>query len=190
MFREELIGRRIRHLRLERGLTQELVARAADLSTGYLSKIESSGNPPPVPTLVKIAKALGVGIGDLFADQEVDTKMVIVRASEREALEHKGSWFEPLAFQFANRHMEPFLMRIPTEAGPVEERDRPGEGFMFILKGRVRVQMEGIEDEMSEGDSAYYTLGLPSTLESLDGEAVAIHVAWVPKKTGKAPDSP
>ena len=48
----------------------------------------------------------------------------------------------------------------------------------------------GGSDEMGEGDSAYYTLGLPSALESLDGEAVAIHVAWVPKKTGETPQVP
>jgi transcriptional regulator with XRE-family HTH domain len=188
MFREEMIGRRIRHLRLQRGMTQEVLARSAGLSTGYLSKIETSESPPPVSTLVNIADALGVVIGDLFADQEFESKTVIVRESERQVLEYKGATYNPLAFQFANRHMEPMIIRIPTEAGRIDERDRPGEGLLFILDGRVRVIADDTTEVLGKGDFAYFTLGIPRSIESLDGEAIALAVLSFGVPPERVPD--
>jgi transcriptional regulator with XRE-family HTH domain len=60
--REDLrrLGERIREQRRQRGMTQEALAEALELSVAYVSLIERGGRNPPYTTVVAIARALGV----------------------------------------------------------------------------------------------------------------------------------
>ena len=60
------LGRRIRQLRTEAGLTQETAAERADLSAKHWGDIENARSNPTVSTLVAVAKALRVKVGELF----------------------------------------------------------------------------------------------------------------------------
>lgn len=54
-------------IRKEKGLTQESLARKADISFHTLVKIESGGiKNPRIETVIKLAKALGVSIDKLI----------------------------------------------------------------------------------------------------------------------------
>jgi transcriptional regulator with XRE-family HTH domain len=68
--REELrrLGARVREQRRNRGLTQEALAEALDLSVAYVSLIERGGRNPPYTTVVAIARALGVAPSRIVAD--------------------------------------------------------------------------------------------------------------------------
>jgi transcriptional regulator with XRE-family HTH domain len=69
--REELrrLGERVREQRRTRGLTQEALAEALDLSVAYVSLIERGGRNPPYTTVVAIARALGVAPSRIVADE-------------------------------------------------------------------------------------------------------------------------
>ncbi len=58
---------RLRALRIAAGLTQEGLARAADLSTTTVAKLERLPMGPAWETVVKLAEALGVSL-DAFKD--------------------------------------------------------------------------------------------------------------------------
>src|SRR5437867_8117872 len=60
------LGTRIKALRGERGLQQRQLALKAGLTPSMLSQIESGRLTPSLPTLGKLASALGVPIGSLF----------------------------------------------------------------------------------------------------------------------------
>jgi transcriptional regulator with XRE-family HTH domain len=68
--REELrrLGERVREQRRNRGLTQEALAEALDLSVAYVSLIERGGRNPPYTTVVAIARALGVPPSRIVVD--------------------------------------------------------------------------------------------------------------------------
>ena len=68
--REELrrLGERVREQRRSRGLTQEALAEALDLSVAYVSLIERGGRNPPYTTVVAIARARGVAPSRIVAD--------------------------------------------------------------------------------------------------------------------------
>jgi transcriptional regulator with XRE-family HTH domain len=68
--REELrkLGERVREQRRNRGLTQEALAEALDLSVAYVSLIERGGRNPPYTTVVAIAKALGIPASRIVVD--------------------------------------------------------------------------------------------------------------------------
>ena len=60
------ISKNLRKMREARGLSQEKLARLADVANNTIIKIESEKNQnPTLDTLKKIAKALGVSIDEL-----------------------------------------------------------------------------------------------------------------------------
>ena len=61
-----MIGKNIRKLRKEKGLSQEKLARSADISLNTLTKLESGfATKPTIQTVKKIADALAVPIDKL-----------------------------------------------------------------------------------------------------------------------------
>jgi transcriptional regulator with XRE-family HTH domain len=66
----------IKELRARRGLTQEELAKRANVSQGYFAKLEPSSRPgkaktvrksnPSLPTLKRLAHALGVPVTELL----------------------------------------------------------------------------------------------------------------------------
>jgi transcriptional regulator with XRE-family HTH domain len=62
------LGKRIRELRDAKGWSQERRAEAAYLDRSYLAGIERGLRNPSVRSLLKIAGALKVRIGELFGE--------------------------------------------------------------------------------------------------------------------------
>lgn len=59
-------GRHLRLLRIQRDLTQEQFAEAADISVDFLSLIERGINAPSFETLERFARVLKVRVAVLF----------------------------------------------------------------------------------------------------------------------------
>ncbi|WP_062379873.1 helix-turn-helix domain-containing protein [Demequina pelophila] len=60
------LGRRVRHFRLEAGLTLEQLGRDLDVAQSQLSLIENGHREPRLTLLSALAERLGVGVGDLL----------------------------------------------------------------------------------------------------------------------------
>lgn len=60
------IGKRIAELRKEKGLTQEKLAIKINMDRTFVGYLEKGNRSPSVETANKIARALGVKIGDIF----------------------------------------------------------------------------------------------------------------------------
>ena len=64
--KDYLLGKRIQHLRIKRGMTQERLAEEAKVSITHLSMIESGKNAPSLKLVYKIADVLDVKVEGLF----------------------------------------------------------------------------------------------------------------------------
>ncbi len=64
------IRENIRRIRSAKNLSQKEVIATAKLGGAQYSRIENVKTDPSVSTLVKIAKALGVSLSDLFANTD------------------------------------------------------------------------------------------------------------------------
>lgn len=61
------IGKNLKKLRQEKGISQDRLSKLADLSLNTVVTVESGVNPnPTIETLTRIAKALDVGVDDLI----------------------------------------------------------------------------------------------------------------------------
>lgn len=61
------IGKNIKKLRKQKGLSQDRLSKLADISYNTVIKLESGGIiNPSIDTVQKLAKALDVGVDDLL----------------------------------------------------------------------------------------------------------------------------
>ena len=63
---------RVRAIREQRGLSMEALARLAGVSTGTVHRVETGKVAPNTATLVLLAEALEVSVGDLFDEHDSD----------------------------------------------------------------------------------------------------------------------
>lgn len=176
------VGERIRSYRERRELSLTDLAERTGLDQGFLAAVED-GLYPSLGPLVKIARALGCRLGT-FLDDQVSQDPLLVRAAERseQIVTHKGKdtpedlRFFSLGRGKADRHMEPFYIKVLPESG----RDRnlsshEGEEFIVVLSGRVEL-VYGQETKVAgPGDSLYYNSVVPHHLGCHGDEPAEIY---------------
>ena len=69
-----VFGKRLREVRLERGITQEQLAEMADISRVMIGRYETTDQLPALDTLVRLADALGVSTDYLLGRTQAPDK--------------------------------------------------------------------------------------------------------------------
>ena len=73
----ETIGRKIKEIRLSKGLTQENVADVADVNTSHISNIENFRVKISLTTLVKICNTLDTTVDYILANEYSDSSSAL-----------------------------------------------------------------------------------------------------------------
>ena len=73
-----LLGQRIRTARLAAGLSQERLAEMVGLTSQHISHTEVASTKISLPSLVKVANALGTSVDKLLSDNVRDSKPQII----------------------------------------------------------------------------------------------------------------
>ena len=81
---KEELGKKIKRMRINRGLTQEQLAEAVDVSQRTLSGIEIGENFVTAETLDKIIKALNTTSEDLFATNHLKEEQELVEEIKKQ----------------------------------------------------------------------------------------------------------
>lgn len=74
------LGRRLKELRMKKGLTQEELAEKTGLSVTFVGLVERGINTPSLETCNKIARALGITLDELFYFQKDDKKLDLIKS--------------------------------------------------------------------------------------------------------------
>ncbi len=174
------IGKKIKKLRLEKGLTLQELSEKTGLSKGLISQIENEQVSPPISTLMKIANGLNVEISYFFEQDEPTEKITVVRKNERISSGRRGIKgninigysYELLAHKRPHKHMEPFLVTFePKERDDVIMFNHEGEEFHFVLEGKLEMIAENHEPIiLEEGDSLYFDSSIPHGFRGLEGK--------------------
>ena len=178
---EVKVGEKIKTLRESRGYSLKDLADRTGFSTAFISQIENHLISPPLGALIKVAHGLGFEIGKFF-DQSATSPFTIVRKEERTATSRVASKegvrygysYESLAPDKVNRKMEPFLVTLEPVAKKGLPYSHEGEEFLFVLDGRVEVQLDSYTDVLEPGDSIYYDSTVPHRVACADNAPARI----------------
>ena len=169
---EAEVGRRIRKLRIERGLTLRQLEALADLSATHLSDIERGQTSPTLGSLMRIAAALGRGPG-YFVDVE-----------DRAGVHHlpleacrtfsvmPGISVEILTLGIPGSRMLAYRLRFAAGAhGAVQVSARvfTAEGIYVVWQGNADLRVEQEPVRLGTGDALQTAYTQPHRLSAVDG---------------------
>ena len=116
------IGRRVKRIRAERGLTQKELASKVGIDFTYIGKIERGEQLPSLKILLKIAEALSLPFGCFLDDK--DTVIALEMANGWKDLFKDERWFNLLkTLQLLHEDDIPLI----TEIVYVLDRHRNGK---------------------------------------------------------------
>jgi len=170
---ERHLGNAIRAYRYKNHLTIGEVATQAGISQGMLSKIENGQAAMSLDTLERVARALGVPVGDLFRAYDLpaggarlvrsDEGMEVVRGGTQ-----RGYTYNLLAYDKGpRRSFEPFLVTMNDETEVFPSFEHPGTEFIHLLQGRIEYRHGRHTYLMEPGDSLTFRGDIPHGPERL-----------------------
>ncbi len=167
------VGERIKELRERKGLSLKEVADLTGFSTALLSQMENHLVSPSLGTIIKMARALSVKVGDFLGETEgepftivrKDERKMVSRFASKEGVKY-GYSYESLGFDKKDRHMEPFIVTLePATVKAAKTSVHEGEEFIFVLEGEMEVILGDHTDILYPGDSIYYDSTIPHKVQ-------------------------
>jgi len=170
------IGRKIRDLRKKAGFVLQDLSDQTGLSKPLLSQIERGVVSPPIATLLKISKALGVNISFFFQNDDSEKRVILVRSNESKVIdsryfgrEESGYYYEALAYKKSKKYMEPFLVEFKRKrAEKLSYFSHEGEEFIYLLEGTLEFRTESEQYVLYPGDSLYFESSIPHAYRALE----------------------
>jgi len=172
-FEEIRVGEKIKIFRESKGLLLKDVADLTGFSTALLSQMENHLVSPSLGTLIKMAKALGVKVGDFLGETQgepftivrKDERKTVSRFASKEGVKY-GYLYESLGHEKRDRHMEPFIVTLePATVKTSKTSVHEGEEFIFVLEGEMEVILGNHTDVLFPGDSIYYDSTIPHRVQ-------------------------
>ncbi len=180
------LGKRLKEIRLRKGLTQEALSARSGLTKSYVSLLEAGKKTPAISTLSDIAAALGTTLGELFESVEDSSAVAVVKRDERFQVARKGTPFgyvyESLSAHSRNRSMVPFIVTVLPQSKRKRksvEFQHAGEEFDFVLEGKIKYIIDGNDYVLEAGDSIYFDSSLRHQVEALENKpavTLSVHV--------------
>jgi transcriptional regulator with XRE-family HTH domain len=152
-----MLGRRLKSLRVSRGLSLKDVAAETGLSASFLSMVETGRNEITVGRLVAIADFYEVGLGDLIPERGME-EPVVLRRDDRRTLESSDQRVttEMLA-AWHHGDMSSGFRRFEVGAELSEPARQAGPEFLFILAGELTIDFaDDTSVVLREGDSVWF----------------------------------
>ncbi|MET8636592.1 helix-turn-helix domain-containing protein [Streptomyces sp. NPDC004096] len=159
------VAPQLRALRRRASLTLEAAARSAGLSPAHLSRLETGQRQPSLPMLLALARIYGTTVSELLGETVADQEAV-VRASDMEPT-RAGGWTYWQAGA-PGRGMQALRVHVPHGAQGDIVRVHPGEEWLYVLSGRLRLRLGDTTHVLASGDSAHFDSLTPHRIAAAD----------------------
>ncbi len=173
------VGKRIRRMREAQEMTPAQVAELTGLEAGYIEAVEEGKEVPSIGAVVKISRALGSRMGQLFHGGGPKPDIFsVVPAGDGKSVDRvsttvqrtgQGYTYQSLlAAEIRGQGMEPFLVTFdPAAASTVQPMVHEGEEFLYVLAGTLELLYDGETYTLKKGDSLYIDSSHPHAIRGI-----------------------
>lgn len=170
------VAQRVRGLREILEISKEEMAKITDISVKEYEACEDGEADFSFTFLYKCAKRFGVDITELITGDVPKLSFYsIVRKGEGLPIDRRAGFkYRNVAYLFKQKIAEPFIVtavyREEEQQEPIHLSTHNGQEFDYILKGKLKVQLEDHIEVLNEGDSLYYDSGHKHGMIATGGE--------------------
>ncbi len=170
----KLIGQRIQDLREISEFTTEEIAQHLGIDHEKYISYEKGEDDMPISILYELANKFDVEFTSILSGDAPKLSVYQhVKAGQGLGVKRREQYqYNNLAFNFANKSLEPFLVTVPpsTDETSVHLTSHPGQEFNYCLKGRVCIIINGKEIILEEGDSLIFDSKHWHGMKALDNQ--------------------
>ncbi|MGE5606651.1 MAG: helix-turn-helix domain-containing protein [Bacteroidota bacterium] len=181
------IAERIRGLREILNISAEEMAEATGTTIEQYLAAESGNSDFTFTFLLNCAQRFKVDIVELLTGSNPTLSFyTVVKKGEGLPIERrKGFDYKHLAYLLRDKMIEPFLVTVPYRR---EDQDKPlyysthaGQEFDYILKGSLRIDLDGHVEVLNAGDCVLYDSGHSHGMIAINGADCQFLAIVIPK---------
>lgn len=171
------VGGRIRTLREIMDITQEDMAKRANVTLSDYQALEEGKMDFSFTFIYKCAQHFRVDVTDILkgSSPTLTSYSVTRNGGGLPITRRKGFSYNNLAPMFKNKQAEPFRVKAPyleeEQRQPIKLSTHEGQEFDVIISGKLKVQIDEHIEILGPGDSIYYNSSTPHGMIAVDGEA-------------------
>jgi len=170
------IAQRIKGLRDISGISLERFSKDLGIELDDLKLIESGMTDISLALLIKISNKFGIELAALLSgDNPKLHQYTVVRKNQGRSVERRKQYkYESLAFNFANKNAEPFIVTAEpdSENQDLQFNSHPGQEFNYVLEGSMTIYIEEHQILLNEGDSIYFNSGYKHAMKAMNNKEV------------------
>lgn len=159
------IGKTVRKLRQVKGWSLAELSKYSGVALSTLSRIETGRMTGTLESHVRVARALGVRLAELYtALDPAGPATELHRAEEpgRPSYSGREAHFRLLTRSSLQKQMLPAQLQLPPHKKTSREKSPEGtEKFVYVLKGQLEVSVEEETIKLKLGDALYFRASLP-----------------------------
>ena len=149
------IGKKLKELRTQNGLTLEELANRSELTKGFLSQLERDLTSPNISALENILEALGTNLADFF--QSSTEEQIVFHTQDFFVNEQDDLVTEYIIPNAQKNQMEPLLLTLKPGAKSQDVKAHEGEEFGYVLKGSVVLVVGNKRLKVKSKETLYIT---------------------------------
>lgn len=178
------LGRRIKLLRVSRGLTLKDLEERGGISATHVSEIERGRASPTVGALGRIARALGMRPATLV-EPYVLPEVSVMRAQDREGrfVQWGSARLAPLTEPVQCARVSAQLLTLPIGREPALSHCHEGEEWATVLSGVAEIRVDGEQFVLREGESLHFRSHRQHSYSNLASSPAVLLVASRPRLT-------
>jgi transcriptional regulator with XRE-family HTH domain len=152
------VGKNLRRLRTQRGLSLERLAQASSVSRAMLGQVELGRSAPTINVLWKIARALNVTFSALIDPGSEGGTTLLRRAESRLLTSHDGRFTSRALCPLDQpRRVEFYELRLAPGAVEAAPAHPPGTiENLVVHTGTLVIEVSRRRHELHEGDSIQF----------------------------------
>ena len=186
------MGKRLGELRTIMDVTVAEMARITGITEAEYIAHEAGEIDSSFTFIYRCAERLGVDMSDLVIGDAPKLSFYNVTHAEEGGMPIKrraGFEYLHLSPMLKDRQADPFLVTAPAqdEDSPIHLSTHEGQEFDYVLKGRLKVQLEDKIEYLGPGDSIQYNSSRPHGMIAI-GEEECQFLAVVIRSEGTAPE--
>jgi len=176
---KKIIGKKLKAIRLSKEMTIQDLADRSGVSSNMISRIERGLTIPSVEILMKLSAVFDKSINYFVEEVSTTHEIVFSTPGKRDKTvydDDRNMQTESFTSGLRDPQFTSFICTVKKGGSSgVENMYHPGDELMYVLEGRIKVDIAGELHYLGPGDSLSFKSHLPHRWDNIgEGDAMVI----------------
>ena len=173
-----VVGKNLKRLRTERGLSLEKLAQSSGVSRAMLGQVELGQSAPTINVLWKMARALDVPFSALITSSASSGAKVLRSEAAKRLMSSDGSFQSRALFPFDEpRRVEFYELKLAPKGAEKAEAHAAGTTEnLVVARGAVEIVIGTEKHELEAGDAILFEADQPHVYRNAGSSEAVLYL--------------